>query len=117
MKEAMWKVDESGEFKFSDATDPNQMVLFSKSPQFDDLEKRIIARFAGQEASVGEIEEFVLAETPYRETHYKRRVLKELEGANPPHIEVANAPPGRKRGTFGDPSMRIRFLQPDTRAG
>lgn len=28
MKEAMWKVDESGEFMFSDATNPNQMVLF-----------------------------------------------------------------------------------------
>src|SRR5579859_472831 len=28
MKEAMWKTDESGEFRFSDATDPNQLVLF-----------------------------------------------------------------------------------------
>ena len=81
MKEAMWKVDESGEFTFSDATDPNQMVLFSKSPRFDDLERRIMTQFAGQEASVGEIEEFVLSETAYRETHYKRQVLKEMEGA------------------------------------
>jgi hypothetical protein len=110
MKEAMWKVDESGEFRFSDATDPNQMVLFSKSPRFDDLEKRIIARFAGQEPSVGEIEEFVLAETAYRETHYKRHILKELEGGNPPRIEVVGTPPNRRRGTFGDPSMRVRFL-------
>jgi hypothetical protein len=111
MKEAMWKVDESGEFTFSDATDPNQLVLFSKSPRFDDLEKRITARFAGQEASVGEIEEFVLAETAYRETHYKRQVLKELEGTNPPRITIVNAPSNRRRGTFGDPSMSIRFLQ------
>jgi three-Cys-motif partner protein len=111
MKEAMWKVDESGEFMFSDATDPNQMVLFSKSPRFDDLERRIISRFAGQEASVGEVEEFVLAETAFRETHYKRQVLKELEEAKPPRIEILNPPPNRRRGTFGDPSMRIRFLQ------
>jgi three-Cys-motif partner protein len=110
MKEAMWKADESGEFMFSDATDSNQMVLFSKSPRFDDLEKRVIARFVGQEASVGEIEEFVLAETAYRETHYKRQVLKELEAASLPRIQVVNAPPNRRRGTFGDPSIRIRFL-------
>ena len=117
MKEAMWKVDKSGEFTFSDATDPNQMVLFSASPRFEDLEKRIIARFTRHEASVGEIEEFVLAETPFRETHYKQQVLKKLEKANPPGIELVNAAPNRKRGTFGDTSMRIRFLQADTRAG
>lgn len=110
MKEAMWKVDQSGEFSFSDATDPNQMVLFSNSPKFDDLEKRITARFAKQETSVGEIEEFVLAETPYRETHYKRQVLKEQEEAKPPRIEIINAPTNRRRGTFSDPAMRVRFL-------
>jgi hypothetical protein len=30
MKEAMWKADESGEFRFSDATDPNQLVIFER---------------------------------------------------------------------------------------
>jgi hypothetical protein len=29
----MWKVDESGEFRFSDATNPNQRVLFEKKPE------------------------------------------------------------------------------------
>jgi hypothetical protein len=48
------------------------------------LEKGIVARFAGHEASVGEIEDFVLAETAYRGTHYTGQVLKELEAANPP---------------------------------
>ncbi len=28
MKEAMWKVDPNGEYRFSDATNPNQLVLF-----------------------------------------------------------------------------------------
>ncbi len=37
MKEAMWKVDESGEFRFSDATDPNQFVLFEKAPSLQTL--------------------------------------------------------------------------------
>jgi three-Cys-motif partner protein len=33
MKEAMWKVDPVGEFTFSDATNPNQSLLFNAPPQ------------------------------------------------------------------------------------
>jgi hypothetical protein len=36
--------------------------------------------------------------------------LKELEESNPPRIEIVNAPTSRRRGTFGDPAMRVRFL-------
>lgn len=32
MKEAFWKVDNLGGYKFSDSTNPNQMVLFSPDP-------------------------------------------------------------------------------------
>jgi three-Cys-motif partner protein len=110
MKEAMWKVDESGEFTFSDATDPNQMVLFSKNPRYDDLAQQIMKRFAGKQATVGDVEEFVLCETAFRETHYKRHVLREFELAEPPRIQVLSAPPNRRRGTFADPSMRLRFM-------
>jgi three-Cys-motif partner protein len=110
MKEAMWKIDEGGEFTFSDATDPHQMVLFGKEPRFELLQERILKRFGGQEASVGEIEEFVLNETAFRETHYKQQVLKPLELADPPRIAAINAAPARRRGTFGDAAMRIRFI-------
>ena len=108
MKEAMWKVDESGEFTFSDATDPNQAVLFVKEPRFDLLRSQLLARFAGREVSVGEVEEFVVAETAFRETHY-RRVLKPLELAEPSMLEVVDPPPGRRRGTYPNRSMRLRF--------
>ena len=110
MKEAMWRLDESGEFRFSDATDPNQIVLFSESPAFDRLKNQIVERFKASEATVGDVEEFVLAETGFRETHYKTKVLRLLELSDPPGIEAVNPPPGRRRGTYGDPSMRVRFL-------
>ena len=109
MKEAMWKIDEAGEFRFSDATDPDQLVLFQKEPDFDALARQVLARFGGREASVQEIEEFVLAETAFRETHYKVQVLKPLELADPPKVEVVDPPPGRRRGTYPRPSLRLRF--------
>jgi hypothetical protein len=107
MKEAMWKVDESGEFRFSDATDPNQLVLFEKAPYLPALQARVIAAFSGKEASIDDIEKFVLIETAFRETHY-RGILKALEKTG--QIEIVNAAPGRRIGTFPDPRIVVRFL-------
>ena len=108
MKEAMWKVDSSGDFKFSDATDPRQSVFLINEPQLEHLQEQIIERFAGTERSIHQIEEFVVTETAFRETHYKR-LLKSMEYADPPGFELVNAPPTRKRGTYGSPSLRLRF--------
>ncbi len=63
MKEAMWKVDESGEFRFSDATDPNQMMLFDKTPDLQLLQGQIVHRFAGVDATIREIDNFVVVHT------------------------------------------------------
>jgi hypothetical protein len=106
MKEAMWKADESGEFRFSDATDPNQLVLFEKAPNLPALQARAIAEFSGKEASVEEIEKFVLVETAFRETHYKG-ILNTLERTG--QMKIVNAAPGRRIGTFPDPRMVVRF--------
>jgi three-Cys-motif partner protein len=110
MKEAMWKVDVSGEFTFSDATNPDQLILFAKEPRLDVLKLAITERFGGRETTVGEVEEFVLAETPFRETHYKARVLRPMELADPPQLEAVNPPSGRRRGTYPHKSLRLRFL-------
>ena len=78
MKEAMWKVDETGEFGFSDATDPNQMILFSKEPRYEVLSKLIMAHFGGREVTLADVEEFVLAETPFRENSLQATCPKEV---------------------------------------
>lgn len=111
MKDAMWKVDQSGDFIFSDATDPNQLVLFGSALRSNLLRQQIVSQFAGREVTVGQVKEFVLAETAFRDAHYRRQVLKPLELAIPPGLEVVNAPAGRKRGTYADPSLRLRFVQ------
>jgi three-Cys-motif partner protein len=110
MKEAMWAVDPSGEFTFSDATNPRQMVLFNCAPNFDELRRAILVKFANSVITVAEVEEFVLAETAFCHTHYKKQVLKPLEFADPPQLVVLHPPSTRRRGTFATPNLQIRFL-------
>lgn len=109
MKEAMWKVDETGEFIFSDATDFDQLVLFERKPSFEKLQEQLLTQFRGREATIKEIENFVLENTAFRETHYKRQVLKPLERAS--MIEAINPRPERKFGTYKDNSLRLRFKE------
>jgi hypothetical protein len=40
MKEAMWKVDPRGEFRFSDATNPQQQVFFRSAYQSTSIRER-----------------------------------------------------------------------------
>lgn len=108
MKAAMWKVDGSGEFRFSDATNPLQSVFFINEPQFDVLKAQIFDRFQGEETTVAEIEEFVLSDTAFRETHYKG-ILRQLERNLPPGLVAIDPPTGRGIGTYSDPSLKLRF--------
>ena len=110
MKEAMWKVDRSGEFRFSDATDPLQLILFGNEPQYEVLQSQIIKQFYGQETTVRAIEEFVVSQTAFRETHYKGHVLKPLETSQPPRLVAIEPPVKRRIGTYSDPSLKLRFI-------
>lgn len=106
MKEAMWKTDEAGAFTFSDATVSPQLQLFQKAPDLSVLERAIVGRFSGHEVSVGEVEAFVVEATAFRETHYKG-VLADLERRG--QLEALNPKDSRRRGTYGDPKMRVRI--------
>ncbi|WP_339063626.1 hypothetical protein [Tepidibacillus marianensis] len=79
MKEAMWKVDSGGAFSFSDATDPNQLVLFGNEPNYDYLKQLILNKFRGKQTSIDQIEEFVLLHTPFLSTHIRKPILVPLE--------------------------------------
>jgi hypothetical protein len=59
--------------------------------------------------SIDVLEEFIITETPFRETHLRRAVLVPMEKANPPEIEVVRAPVGRRRSFF-PPGTVLRFL-------
>ena len=66
MKDAMWKVDPSGLFQFSDATDPNQPNCFSvPSLTILSWESLLNQRFFNCSPSYGEVKEFVVAESAF----------------------------------------------------
>ena len=109
MKASMWRVDQSGEFTFSDATDRNQLTLFGRAPQFGVLSDTIRSKFSGRVATVREIEHYVLEHTAFRETHYKTQVLRKLELMDPPLLEVIDAPPSRRAGTYPDLDLKLRI--------
>jgi len=106
IKEAMWRVDESGTYTFSDSTDPGQYVLFSAEPDRQLLTRLIIDKFAGAETTPIEIEDFVVRHTPYRETHY-RKVLQALEKDG--KIVPVNPSAKRRPGTYADMNLRLLF--------
>ena len=70
MKKAMWKVDQSGTFRFSDAANPGQESLFLNCGYTDEwIATEMSKRFAGQTIKGSRFMEEVLVNTPC--VHYK----------------------------------------------
>ena len=90
MKRAMLKVDETGTFTFSDRDGLAQMAL-CRSIDDRELSERIRRHFAGRTVTVGEIEEYVLTETP---CVLFKKSLSALEKAGV--ARAVNAPTGRR---------------------
>jgi len=109
MKEAMWKVDAASGLQFSDATDPDQTLVFTNEPDFGDVRALIVREFKGRTARIEEVEEYILVHSPYRETHYKKQVLKPMELGVPSELLVRESRPGRKKGQF-PPGTKVEFM-------
>jgi len=105
MKKAMWKVDETGEFRFSDRDDPSQLMLLEK--RFDQtwLAEELTARLAGQTMDGSQIKEFVLTETP---CYLFKAALKSLESSK--RVTIAESV-DRKPNTFPDKKLAVIKIQ------
>lgn len=77
MKEAFWKIDPSSGFRFSDATNPYQLVLFEQD-ETHILMQQLQNKFRGQKLPVEQIRIFVEDETPFLFSHL-RKALRSLE--------------------------------------
>lgn len=67
MKEAMWKADESGQFRFSDGIDPGQRILFSAEPDRE-LAEQLEIEFAGRTLLREQLDQHV-EPSPYLKKH------------------------------------------------
>jgi three-Cys-motif partner protein len=109
MKEAIWKLDKSGSFQFSDATyNPNQSVLFEMEPNYNQLKTILLKKFKGKSVSITDLEYFILTQTPFRETHYKTQILRFMEKGEPAEIKV-RCQGKRRSGTFPSHCI-VKFL-------
>jgi hypothetical protein len=108
MKEAFWKVDSSSGFCFSDATDPNQPVLFEmdESPK---LARELHAHFVNRTVYVKTIEKFVDDCTPFIRRHMTK-ALKSLEQDGKIKVDtVKRDGTKRRKSTYPNDAM-IEFV-------
>jgi len=105
MKKAMFSVDESGGFRFSDGNDPNQLSFFKGATQ-EWLAEHLHKKFSETTQTIAAIRVYVLTETPC----YKfKEALALLEDAQ--RIRVVGAPANRKKKSFADEGMSIAFVR------
>lgn len=108
MKEAMWKVDDTGSFQFSDHEHARGLLyLFSEHPNLSPLREAIKKTFKGQEVAIERLLDWVVAETEFLPKHLKGPVLKPMEENG--EVVVVNASPQRRKGTFSDGTI-LKFL-------
>lgn len=106
MKKAMWKVDDTGTFRFSDEDAPAQLRLLQQVFGQDWLAEELREKLANRTMTVGEINEFVLTRTP---CHLFKEALKILETSSKRSIDIVRAPANRRRGTYADETILVRF--------
>lgn len=102
MKTAMWQVDRTGGFEFSDKYATSAGHLFSCDDAW--LADRLAEDFDGQRLSVAQVEEHVLVRTPC----YKfREALGVMEDDG--RVRPVNPPERRRRRSFNDPRLTLEF--------
>jgi len=108
MKEAMWKVDDTGSFQFSDHSDTRGLLsLFSAHPNLAPLRDAILKSFQGKDVAIEDLRDWVIAETEFLPKHLKVPILGPMELAG--EVSVLNASPKRRKGTFSDGTL-LRFM-------
>jgi len=96
MKEAMYKVDRRGTYRFSDITDPGQTYLidYTSEPHWlPEAAERVLSRLHGQTVSVEDVQSFVTTETPFL---FRSGILRHLEKST----QVAKVAGRKRRFTY-----------------
>jgi len=109
MKEAMWKVDPLGEFSFSDATNPDQKILFVNTP-LEILKSDLVRQFRPLgETTVGRVETYVYDKTGFLRKHMGE-VLTDLESQGLIRINPVKTDGKRRRTRTYPNEALITFI-------
>lgn len=95
MKDAMWTVDPEHGMRFSDATDPEQAVMFQENP-IDRLLDQIYEYFGGQKMPLGDIYDWVAENTAYCRRQAKD-AIREAELNRPKFVILNKKKDGQTR--------------------
>jgi hypothetical protein len=98
MKDAMWRVDRTGSYSFSDRTDPRQKYLFdfdNEASWIDDAAAKVLTTFVGRRVPLKDVKDYVIVGTPYR---FQKSILKKIEENG----GITNVTDRSRKGTFKD---------------
>lgn len=109
MKEAMWKVDPDGEFRFSDATNPDQFVLFEydSTPKLVELLRKEFC--AEGTVTGGTVRSFVENKTAYLKKHMTTVVKQEEDGGRV-RVEALKTDGKRRRAKTYPDEARLTWV-------
>ena len=108
MKQAMWKVDPVSGSGFAYAGNPDQLVMFTATPDFPALEAALRERFGTSSFTIDQAERFTTVSTIFAaELHLKRKTLEVAERAGRLTAET----PGKPKRHVGHytPGTILRF--------
>ena len=109
MKEAMWKVDPMGDFRFSDATNPSQTLLFDGLPTAAPLADDISARFCSTgQILVERVESYVNEQSAYLGKHM-REALQQLESEGRLRVAELKKDGKKRRAKTFPPDAIVTF--------
>ena len=98
MKEAMWKVDPTGTYKFSDVTgfEQTRLMNFQSEPYWvQNAAEMVYQHFRGKTATEKEVHKFVVSNTQYI---YRKTILQSLEKCQP--SKILNVSNRKKRFSY-----------------
>lgn len=100
MKDAMWKEAKEGEFKFSDATNPNQIIMFEKDNFGEEVFALIKKKFGNGKYDIDIIKKYIENETAFLDKHCTQ-AMNYAEENNLIEVDAVKVDGNKRRkGTF-----------------
>ncbi len=96
MKEAMWKLSPSGDYKFDDRL-AGQQILFGNEADTAPLQDELASHFAGRSVNFEVVSQYVVSETPFYSGQVKKLTLKPMQNEG-----RISSPNQKTKGTFPD---------------